>query len=188
LRYYSSVTPTEAKASLIHQILIQADRENIPLSAVEREMLEFSEAENTPPNWQQLNAEFDRDYDQDIYEEKMASLICNRLADLKSIDSLELDQWHKAVAALAEEDHYLQVMIARAEHPGHRIQINTSRPPHDRLKLVATAAAFVIAVMIAIFSGIFDGCRPREQATPRPAASPASTTKPPVVSAPVRVQ
>ena len=182
------MTPTEAKASLIHQILIQADRENIPLSAVEREMLEFSETENTPPNWRRLNAEFDCDYDQDAYEEKIASLIRNRLAGLKSIDSPELDQWHKAVAALAEEDHYLQVMIDRAEHPSHRIQTGTGRPPHDRLKLVATAAAFVIAVMITMFSGIFDGCRPFEQMPPRHAASPAPAAKPPVVSPPVRVQ
>lgn len=55
--------PTEAKAHLIRQILIEAGRENIPLTAIERQMLEFSETENTPPNWQQLNAEFDRGYE-----------------------------------------------------------------------------------------------------------------------------
>lgn len=173
---------SEAKAYLIRQILIQADRENIPLSAVERQMLEFSETDPPPPNWQQLNAEFDRDYDQDVYEEKVASLIRNRLAGLKAINSPELDQWREAVAALAEEDHYLQVMIDRAEHPGHRVQTSTGRPPHDRLKLVATAAAIVIVAMIAMYSGLFDGCQQREQATPRPAASPAPTTKPPVAS------
>ena len=179
---------TEAKAHLIRQILIQADRENIALSTVERQMLEFSETENTPPNWQQLNAEFDRDYDQDAYEEKIASLIRNRLAGLRAIDSPELNQWHEAVAALAEEDHYLQTMIGRAEHPSHRILTSTSRPPYDRLKLVATAAVFVIAMMIAMFSGIFDGCRPSEQAVPRPAISPAPATKQPEASAPVRIQ
>jgi hypothetical protein len=183
-----NLNTAKAKAHLIRQILIEADRENIPISAVEHQMLEFSETENTPPNWQQLNAELDRDYDLDAYEEKIASLIRNRHADLKAIDSPELAQWYEAVAALAEEDHYLQVMLDRAEHPGHRIQTSTGRPPHDRLKLVSTAAAIVIAAMIAMYSGILDGCRPREPATPRPAASPAPATKPPVVSAPVRVQ
>ena len=151
-------------------------------------MLKFSETENTPPNWQQLNAEFDRDYDQDVYEEKIVSLIRNRLAGLKTIDSPELDQWYEAVVVLAEGDHYLQVMLDRAEHPDHRLPTSIGRPSHDRLKLVATAAVFVIAAMIAIFSGIFDGCHPSEQMPPRPTASSTPTTKPPVVSAPVRIQ
>ena len=144
---------TEAKAHLIRQILIQADRENIALSTVERQMLEFSEAENAPPNWQELNAEFDRDYDQDEYEEKIASLIRNHLAGLKAINSPELVQWHQAVGALAEEDHYLQVMLDRAEHPSHRLPTRFARPPHDRLKLVATATVIVIALMIAMLLG-----------------------------------
>jgi hypothetical protein len=148
------VQPSEAKAFLISQILIEADRENISLDDIERQMLEFSEAENTPPNWQELNAEFDRDYDQDKYEEKIASLIRNRLVGLKAtispeLASLELDQWHEAIAALAEENHYLQIMIDIAEHPSHRRLGRTDRPPHDRLMLIATAAAIVIAFMIA---------------------------------------
>ncbi len=183
-----NLNTAEAKAHLIRQILIQADRENIPLSAVERQMLEFSEAENIPPHWRQLNAEFDRDYDQDIYEEKIAGLIRNRLPDLKAIDSPELAQWYEAVVVLAEEDHYLQVMIDRAEHPSHRIQTSTGRPSYDRLKLVATAAVFIIAAMIAIFSGIFDGCHPSEQMPPRPTASSTPTSKAPAVSPPVRIQ
>ena len=188
MSYYYSVTARKAKDWLIDRILIEADREGISLSAVERQMLEFSETENTPPNWQQLNAEFDRDYDQEAYEEKIACLIRHRIAGLRAVRGPELDQWHEAVAAITDGDHYIQVMLDRAEHPGSRIQGSTRRPPYDRLKLVATAAAIVIVLMVAMFSGAFDGCRQSEQMPPRRAATPASATKVPVVSVFARIQ
>jgi hypothetical protein len=144
------VQSREGKSYLIRQILIEADRENIHLDTIEREMLEFSEAENTPPNWVELNAEFDRDYNQAEYEEKIASLIRNRIAGLKAIHSTDLDQWHDAVVALAGEDHYLLVMIGMAQSRIRRSRSHTGRPPHDRLKLILTAAGIVIALLIGM--------------------------------------
>ena len=151
LRYYFQVQSHEAKAYLIDQILIEADREKIHLSEVERKMLEFSEAESTPPNFEELNTEFEREYDSDEYEAKIAGLIRNRVAGLRAIHSPDADRWDDAVATLAEEDHYLLVMIRMAESRFPRRRYSTGRPPYDRLKLFATAV-LAIAIGMALMS------------------------------------
>jgi hypothetical protein len=138
--------PTEAKAWLIDQILIEADRENIPLDTIERQMLEFAETLKTPSNWVELNATFDRDYNQGEYEAKIANIIRNRLAGLRAIDSPDLDTWREAVSALAGEDHYLLVLIGVANSKIRRVNPRTGRPPYDRLKLILTAAGLVAIV------------------------------------------
>lgn len=143
------LTSREAKAYLIRQILAEADRENIHLSEIERQMLEYSETENTPPDLEEMNAEFDRDYDQSEYEAKITSLIRNRLAGLKAIHTHDLQQWHEAVSILAGEDHYLLVMIDLADTRPMVRTLGTQSRLLDRVKLVATAVV-VIAVGMAI--------------------------------------
>jgi hypothetical protein len=133
----------EAKAYLIRQILAEADRENIPLSEIERKMLEYSETENTPPDLEEVNAEFDRDYDQSEYEQKIGSLVRNLLARLKSESGAELDRWNQALLTLSSEDHYLLVLINMPS--GTRA---SGRPPYDFLKLCLTAAVIVAIGMI----------------------------------------
>jgi hypothetical protein len=148
------VTPAtrSAKKFLIGQIMIEAANENVPLSELEHRMLEFSEAEKTPRNFAELNAEFENEYDTAEYEEKIASLIRNRVAGLHAIDSPELDQWNDAVITLSEEDHYLLVMIGQAQ-PRLTGKLLTKigvapperkRPPFDRLKLFLTAIVVVV--------------------------------------------
>jgi len=148
------VTPAtrSAKKFLIRQILIEADREKVPLSELERSMLEFSEAEKTPRNFAKINAEFENEYDTDEYEEKIASLIRNRVAGLHAIDGPELDQWNDAVITLSDEDHYLLIMIGQAQPtlPGNilaKIGVappGRKRPPFDRLRLFLTAIVVVV--------------------------------------------
>jgi hypothetical protein len=146
-----------AKKFLIGQILIEADREDVPLSELERRMLEFSEVEKTPQDFAELNAEFESEHDSDEYEEKIASLIRNRFDGLTAIQSLELDRWNEAVSTLASEDHYLLVMIDKAQpRPLRKLLANigialpeSKRPSHDRLKLFITAI-IVIVLMLAL--------------------------------------
>ena len=139
-----------AKEFLIGQILIEADRENVPLSGLERQMLEFSESEKTPSNIAEFNAEFEREYDSVEYEEKIASLIRNRIANLRAIHSPELDQWNEAVSTLAGEDHYLLVMIEMGQSRFHS-PVHSGRPPHDRLVLFLTAAGIVALLTLIGF-------------------------------------
>jgi len=65
----------EAKEFLISEIVEEAQRENIPLSEVEGKMLFFTESGWTLPDMMKVNKDFDRQYDQDEYEHKIARLV-----------------------------------------------------------------------------------------------------------------
>ncbi len=53
-------TARDAKEFLVSRIVTEAQREGIPLSEVEREMLYFSETASTLPDIAEVNAAFDR--------------------------------------------------------------------------------------------------------------------------------
>jgi hypothetical protein len=63
----------EAKEFLISRIVEEAQRENIPLSEIERKMLYFTESGWTLPDIMKVNDDFDREYDQDEYEQPFHS-------------------------------------------------------------------------------------------------------------------
>ena len=67
-------TGREAKEFLISKIVEEGQRENVPLSEVERKMLYFTESGWTLPDIMPVNEDFDREYDQDEYEHKIAKL------------------------------------------------------------------------------------------------------------------
>jgi hypothetical protein len=136
----TGVTPPEAKAWLIQQIVTEAGRTSVGLDSVEVRMLEYSETARTPDDLEELNAAFDLTHDQDAYEEKIAALIRRMLAEWRASNDLKLERWHDSVLALSSEDHYLLVMIARAQGTFSK---RTARPPYDRLKLVLTAVGLL---------------------------------------------
>jgi hypothetical protein len=155
-------TVKAAKDYLAARIAKQADHENVPLSEVERKLLYFSETDWTLPDMAQVSAEFDRDYDQDEYEQKIARLIANITADHHHQHEEEEEKWDVAVYKLSDGDHYIQVLIREAdrvaeevEHadgPGFIPTLKTPRvrPPHDILKLWITAIAAVSAIFMLI--------------------------------------
>jgi hypothetical protein len=65
----------DAKEFLISKIVAEAQSENIPLSEVERKMLYFTESGWTLPDIMDVSAAFDREYDQDEYEQKIAGVV-----------------------------------------------------------------------------------------------------------------
>jgi hypothetical protein len=160
-RYNSRVTNyrsvKEAKDFLADRIVDQARRENAPLSEIERKMLYFSETDWTLPDMETVSAEFDRDYDRDEYEQKIARLIAIITADRHHQNEAEEEKWDAAVEKLSEGDHYIQVLISQAEKTGGATSevlggfYPTSvapavRPPNDILKLVVTAFAVIFAM------------------------------------------
>src|SRR6266436_35502 len=64
-----------AKEFLIARVVEEAKGENIPLSEVEHKMLYFSETHWTIPDIASVSERFDREYNQDEYEEKIIRLI-----------------------------------------------------------------------------------------------------------------
>lgn len=134
----------EAKEFLISKIVEEAQRENIPLSEVERKMLYFTESGWTLPDIMKVNEDFDREYDQGEYEQKIAKLVTKADKRIRKGVRDEYDKWWAAIRFLEREDHYILVMIRLAG----------LRPRGDQLRLLATGLGIVTVILIAIFLSI----------------------------------
>jgi hypothetical protein len=146
-----------AKDFLARRIADQARQDGAPLSEVERKMLYFSETDWTLPDMETVSAEFDRDYDQDEYEQKIAQLVAHITADRHHRNEGEEERWDAAVVKLTEGDHYLLVLINEPVRNPEKIRLGgylptlnqpAVRPPQDFLKLILTAIVCVPAALV----------------------------------------
>ncbi len=101
----------QAKEFLIAQVLDEAQRENVPLSEVERKMLYFTVSCDPLPDAYEVNCKFERDYDRADYEKKIADLLRNARERNKKESPGAPARWKQAVADISKEDHYLCVML-----------------------------------------------------------------------------
>lgn len=101
----------EAKEFLVSKIAEEAQREGVPLSEVERKMLYFSETDWTLPDMASVSEAFDREYDHDEYEKKIAQLVRHVRARTRKENPQELEDWKDAIDVLGKEDHYILVML-----------------------------------------------------------------------------
>ena len=134
----------EAKEFLISHIVEEAQRENVPLSEVERKMLYFTESGWTLPDIMKVNEDFDREYDQAEYEHKIAKLVTKADKRTRKGSREDYDRWWAAIRFLQREDHYISVMIRLAG----------LRPRGDQLRLLATALGIVGCFLAWIFVSI----------------------------------
>lgn len=132
-----------AKEYLVARLVAEADREGKPLSEVERKMLYFSETDWTLPDIMEVNAEFQRNYDNDEYERKICNFWQAIQSHLKSASAEECDKWYAAIQKLTEGDHYLLVLL----NPLIAAGTVPERPPGDLLKLWGTALAIVFGAL-----------------------------------------
>jgi len=103
-----------AKEFLVAQIAEQAHLEGVPLSEIERKMLYFSEAERTLPEIATVSEIFDREYDDQEYEKRIARLIRAARKRAGTTQGLDARSWSDAIATLRNGDHYLVVMVDQA--------------------------------------------------------------------------
>lgn len=102
------------KQFLISRVIEQAELEHIPLSDIEKKMLQFTETQPSLPDIYEVNAAFERDYNSDEYEAKVARLLKSaRDRDGKQSAAGE-QEWKDALDSLREEDHYILVMAGQA--------------------------------------------------------------------------
>jgi predicted dithiol-disulfide oxidoreductase (DUF899 family) len=101
----------EAKEALVSIIVAEAQRENMPLTEVERKMLYSTESGWTLPDIMQVNEDFDRDYDQDECERKIAKLVRKADRRIRKESREDYERWRAAIRFLQREDHYISVMI-----------------------------------------------------------------------------
>jgi hypothetical protein len=107
----------EAKEFVTSNIVAEAQRENAPLSEVERKMLYFSETGWTLPNIMEVNDEFERGYDTPTYEKKIARLITAATKRARKENPEEFTKWTDAIRKLNKKDHYITVMLDMADVP-----------------------------------------------------------------------
>jgi len=142
-------TDREAKEFLVSRIVAESQRVGVPLSEVEEKMLYFSETDWTLPDIWEVNAAFDKDYEQDAYEQKIAGLIRSLLSDARKRSKNDLDAWKEAVRVLRRGDHYLLVMVDVAD--GSVASIGTDNRGVSFWKLLAVSVGFFfICFAIAI--------------------------------------
>lgn len=103
--------PPSSKKFLINRIVDQAKQENIPLSDVEVRMLGFAEATASSKDIE-VAQEFEREIDDVEYETKIAALI-QHAYELDKKSGIE-ETWKDALARIASQDIYLNVLIDRA--------------------------------------------------------------------------
>jgi hypothetical protein len=134
----------EAKEFLVSQIVAEAQREKVPLSEVERKMLYFTESGWTLPDIMKVSEDFDREYDQDEYEQKIAKLVAKADRHILKGARDDYERWWAAIRFLEREDHYISVMIRSAG----------LRRRGDQLRLFATGLGIVTVILISVFLGI----------------------------------
>lgn len=134
-------TGREAKEFLISKIVEEAQRENISLSEVERNMLYFTESGWTLPDIVQVSEEFDREYDQAKYERKIAKLVTKADRRIRKGSRKDYDKWWAAIRFFEREDHYITVMIRLAG----------LRTRGDQLRLFATGLGIVACILVWTF-------------------------------------
>jgi hypothetical protein len=91
-----------------------------------------------------VSEEFDREYDQDNYEQKIAKLIAKADRRIRKDANDDYERWWAAIRFLQREDHYLSVMIRLAG----------LRPRGDQLRLFVTALGIVACILAWIFLSI----------------------------------
>jgi hypothetical protein len=163
-------TVREAKDYLAGRIVEEAKQQGAPLTEVERKMLYFSETDWTLPDMMEVNAEFDRNYNEVEYERKIGRLVHQIQERQNSVDEEQRVEWCSALEKLGGEDHYLLVLIDGSSTVGDDkpsglgglgpwlpdLGSTGARPPGDRgrLILVAIAVSAVVFVLMAVWGAV----------------------------------
>ena len=145
-------TERDAKEYLIARIVAEAQAQGIALTDIERKMLYFTESGWTLPHMLEVNAQFERDYDNAQYERKILGLASAIEKHNETVGGDDQEAWDEAIEKLREGDHYLLVLI-----DPKLVGNAKGRPPGDIRRLILTALAcsvglFVVMVLYAAFS------------------------------------
>jgi len=141
-----------AKEFLIAQVVEEAQRENVPLSDVERKMLYFTEAVELPYDIFDVHAQFERECDTPEYEKKIAGLLRSAFRRNRNESPDGERRWKEAVADLHKEDHYLLIMVDQS-----------LRPVGDFWTVVMWSSVITVGIVAAIVGRTYrdgKGCIP----------------------------
>jgi hypothetical protein len=141
-----------AKQFLISKVVEEAEFVHVTLSEVEKKMLYFTEVHPSLPDIYEVNAEFERNYDSDEYEAKVARLL-KKARDRDGKESPSGEQQRKdALDALKKEDHYILVMVSQAFGAGSAS--SGGNRVRDFLIYIAVGIGVVLMVILASWKSI----------------------------------
>lgn len=104
-----------AKDYLASKIADEAQRNGTPLTEVEMKMLYFTETGWTLPDMKQVSAEFDRDYDQNEFEQKIGELANRIQVRFAAQGQQDGERWGLALEKLSHGDHYISILVNGAQ-------------------------------------------------------------------------
>jgi hypothetical protein len=136
---------TGAKQFLISRVIAEAELEQVSLSDIEKQMLAFTETDPFPGMYE-INSEFERSYNADEYEAKIALLLKNARQHDREKSPDHEKQWHDALLAMHNEDHYVLVMVKQAFESGFRQAPKSENRARD--VLVYLMIAILVAVIL----------------------------------------
>lgn len=123
---------------LVNRIVDEAKLQAAPLTEVERKILYFSEADPALHDMLKMNAEFDPNWNVEIYQEKIAGLSRRITARDQRQDHAAQAAWDDAVLKLSESDYYLLALMG-----SQPAATSNLRPHPDILRLWITAFGIV---------------------------------------------
>jgi hypothetical protein len=141
-----------AKEFLISRVVQEAESSHVQLSDIERKMLYFTESPPSLPDILEVNAEFERNYDVDEYEDKIAQLLKNARSHDGQISPNGEDEWKAALGAMRKEDHYILVMCSQAFGPSYGRKRGSEHRVRDFLIYVAVGVGLVLFLLLASWS------------------------------------
>jgi hypothetical protein len=137
----------QAKDFLAQQTAEQAAREGVPLSDIEKRMMYFTESDAASCDDPiELNAEFEKQYDNAEYEAKISRLLHHAYDGLKLEDPGRKRTWDDAIRTLRKGDHYLLVLWD--------IKPKSEHPTRDFFKLLGVGMLIAVGIGIATFFSV----------------------------------
>jgi hypothetical protein len=106
-----SASPAKGMKFLVNRVLDQAEKDGVVFDEVEARMLGFAEEAASAKDMKAAQV-FERDYDDEKYEAKVAELL--RRVYKRDKDCGAEDAWDEALTGLAEGDAYILAMLRRA--------------------------------------------------------------------------
>jgi hypothetical protein len=101
----------EAKDFLVRETAEQARLEGVPLSALEKRMMYFTEGPDAVEDPTKLNEEFEAAYDTEEYEKKVWQLMSHAYERLKKEAPGKATDWDNGINCLRKGDHYILVLL-----------------------------------------------------------------------------
>jgi len=101
----------EAKRYFVDKVILQSQKDNIPLTEAEKYMIEWTETDERFEVRQDLIDKFNEETTDADFEQKVSLMLKNAYSYDVEMDPSAKETYRNAYKTLKEGDHYIRVMI-----------------------------------------------------------------------------